>query len=391
MSKVEKLAIIGASYLQRPLVKKANEMGLETHVFAWEDGNVVEDIADKFYPISVLEKDKILERCKDIGIDGITSIASDIAMPTVNYVADKLGLVGNSIETTRVTTDKFEMRKALDKGGIPCPKFTLFETPNFANENDFTFPVIVKPTDRSGSRGVTKVENIEKVNEAIDKALNCSMKGRVIVEEFIEGREFSVEMISYNGDHEFLAITDKVTTGEPYFVEIEHHQPAYISEGIKKIIIETIKKALDVLGITNGASHSEVLLTSNKEIRIVEITGRMGGDLIGSHLVPITTGFDFLKAIIQISLNKYQVINKFNKVMCAGVYYVLPKPGLIKKIIDYSSEIESVREVIPILQVGDLVHKVIDSADKRAGIIVYTDSENRVNLIPEEILEFQTI
>lgn len=182
---MKKLAILGASYLQIPLIIKANDMGLETHVFAWEDGADGKDLASFFYPLSVLDKELILFKCKEIGIDGITTIATDIAMPTVNYIAKQLNLVGNSLKATLVSTDKYEMRKVLSLKGIPCPRFSFYEVDNFLNDEDFQFPLIVKPTDRSGSRGVTKVNGIVETNTAIRKALHNSINKRVIVEEFI--------------------------------------------------------------------------------------------------------------------------------------------------------------------------------------------------------------
>ncbi len=387
---MKKIAIIGASYLQRPLVQKASELGIETHVFAWKKGNVVQDVADHFYPISILEKEEILNVCGDIGIDGITSIASDIAMPTVNYIADKLSLTGNTPGVTKASTDKFEMRKVLSGKGIECPRFQLFTTTDFKSENEFTFPVIVKPTDRSGSRGVTKVESPEQVNEAIAKALSESIRGRVIVEEFIEGREFSVEMISYRGEHQFIAITDKETTGAPYFVEIAHHQPANISSEIKAKIIDTVKKAMDALGIENGASHSEVFLTKENEIRIVEIAGRMGGELIGSHMVPLSTGYDFLKAVIQVALGeKPDPVSPSKEAMFSGVYYVLPKAGKIKKVKNHSKLYSEVKEAISILNEGDEISPVIDGAGKRAGIVVYQNPTGRLQLNPDMVLEYR--
>jgi biotin carboxylase len=234
---MKKLAILGASYLQVPLIKKANEMGIETHVFAWEEGAVGKELASFFYPISILDKGAILKMCKEIGIQGITTIATDIAMPTVNYVAAELNLIGNSLKATLISTDKYEMRKALSSKNIPCPRFSFYEKNNFINNEGFRFPLIVKPTDRSGSRGVTKVLSIEETNEAILRALSDSIKKRVIVEEFIDGhREFSVECIAYNGHFYPLAVTDKITTGPPFFCELEHHQPAKINEELKKKI-----------------------------------------------------------------------------------------------------------------------------------------------------------
>lgn len=384
---MKKIAIIGASYLQLPLVKKAKEMGLETHVFAWSEGNLVEGVADFFYPISILEKQKILDVCQEIKIDGITSIASDIAMPTVNFVACKLGLIGNSIETAIISTDKFEMRKALESGGVPCPKFEFFSKPNFINKKQFRFPVIVKPTDRSGSRGVTKIDSINHVNEALKKVLDISLSNRAIIEEFITGREFSVEMISYEGNHYPITITDKVTTGSPYFVEIEHHEPTSITNEEKSNINKSVVEALNILNIKNGASHSEVFLLNDGNIRIVEIAGRMGGDFIGSHMVELSTGYDFVKGVIEVALGNF-TIPKITKNSNSGVYYVLLPEGKIKTI-NTKINNKHVMEAIPILKEGDYIHKIVDGADKRAGIIVYSHPSEKVELIANDILKFE--
>lgn len=387
---MKKLAILGANYLQKPLVKKAKKMGLQTHVFAWEEGNVVGDITDYYYPISVLEKEEILEKCREIGIDGVTSIASDIVMPTVNYIADELDLVGNSLESTKVTTDKFYMRQALSEAGIPCPKFVFYDESNFENGPQFTFPVIVKPTDRSGSRGVTKVNDPLEVNCAIEKALDNSLKHRAIVEEFIEGRELSVEMISHRGDHHFLSVTEKVTTGPPFFVEMEHHQPAEISKDVEDIIIETVRHGLDVLKIKNGASHSEILITPNNDIRIIEIAGRMGGDFIGSHLVYHTTGFDYMKAVIEIALGNFHKDDfRLNRKDRTSAYFLPAKAGTVESIKSMEHRFLNVLFAKPLVNVGDKLGKAIDSSKKRSGVVVSKNTTNREGFSPASVLQIE--
>ena len=120
---MKKLAIIGASYLQLPLVKKAKEMGLRTICFAWAEGAVCAEEADEFYPISVVEKEQILHVCQEKHIDGICTIASDVAAPTVAYVSEKMGLVGNSYATAVRANNKYIMRNAFSQAGVPCPKY----------------------------------------------------------------------------------------------------------------------------------------------------------------------------------------------------------------------------------------------------------------------------
>ena len=118
---MKKIVIIGANSFQNPLILKAKEMGYETHVFAWEDGSIGERTADYFYPISIVEKDEILKRCREIGIDGICTIASDLAVITVNYVANNMGLTANSIACTEKSTNKHLMRAAFEKNGVKDP------------------------------------------------------------------------------------------------------------------------------------------------------------------------------------------------------------------------------------------------------------------------------
>ena len=128
----KKLAVIGASYLQQPLVEKAKEMGLEVHCFAWEDGAVCKGIADHFYPISIIEKEEILSICQQVGINGICTIASDVAAPTVVYVAEKMGLVGNSYKSAVRANNKYLMRESFSKADVPCPKY-MVATPDTLN------------------------------------------------------------------------------------------------------------------------------------------------------------------------------------------------------------------------------------------------------------------
>ena len=319
---MKKLAILGASYLQMPLVAKANQMGIETHCFAWDNNEAVcKGIADFFYPISVLDKEAIAEQCMAIGIDGIVTIATDICVPTISFVAEKMGLTANSYASAIASTNKGVMREKFAQYGINSPKFLRVEKYETGLFSDFNFPLIVKPTDRSGSRGVTKVYDHPHLEQAIVEATSESIENQAIIEEFIEGEEVSVEYISNNGDHFLLSITDKITTGEPYFVELEHHQPSQLPKAIlSKIETETLK-ALQALEIQFGASHSEFKITKDGKIYAIEVGARMGGDFIGSHLTPLSTGYDFVEGVINVALNEFEV-PVFKARHYSGVYFL---------------------------------------------------------------------
>jgi biotin carboxylase len=365
---MRKIAILGASYLQEPLVLKANQMGLETHCFAWDNKDAVcKEIAHHFYAISVLDKDKILKKCKEIDINGITTIATDICIPTISFVAEKMNLIANSLESSIGATNKSLMRKRFAQGQINSPKYETLENFDLKALGAFEFPVIVKPTDRSGSRGVTKVDNISDLEAAFDIAKKESIEKKVLIEEYINGEEISVECISWKGQHYFLAITDKITTGEPYFVELQHHQPSLMAKNIQKKIKSETLKALDALEIKYGASHSEFKITSKGEVVAIEVGARMGGDFIGSHLVALSTGYDFLKGVIDVALNEFEEpILKTNK--HSGVYYLSKETEYLKPYFIKNNAFDIEKKILK-----TELYTILNSND-RSGYLIYQDN-----------------
>jgi len=301
----EKLVIIGANDFQNQLILRAKELGYETHVFAWKSGDIGERTADFFYPMSVTEKDQILEKCREINPVGVCSIASDLTSITVNYVAENLGLPCNPTANTLGYTNKFEMRKKMKANGVKTPQFVkVNDSPETWKLDGFKFPVIVKPTDRSGSRGITKVYDLSGIEDAVHYSTKDSFEKSAIIEEYIEGDEYSCECISYKGKHHFLAFTKKYTTGAPNFIETGHCEPSDIKPEIQEEIKQNIFKALDALNIQNSASHTEFKIDENGNFGIIEIGARMGGDCIGSDLVKISTGYDFVKMVIDVAVRK---------------------------------------------------------------------------------------
>ncbi|WP_394918687.1 acetyl-CoA carboxylase biotin carboxylase subunit family protein [uncultured Robinsoniella sp.] len=308
---MKKIVIIGANDFQNPLILKAREMGYQTHVFAWKEGAVGEQTADYFYPVSIVEKEEILKECKKIMPDAVASIGSDLANITVQYLAVRLGLCTNSDNCILYSTNKFEMRSAFVRNHISAPLFTVVdETRKIELPRNMTFPIIVKPTDRSGSRAITKVFKEEELDMAVEAAIANSFEKKAILEEYIDGEEFSCEGISYEGRHTFLAITRKYTTGAPHFIETGHMEPSGLSPEMEARVFHELGMALNALEIRNGASHSEFRINSRLEVKIIEIGSRMGGDCIGSHLVPLSTGQDYLKMVIQTALGENPEILK---------------------------------------------------------------------------------
>ena len=371
------LAIIGASYLQRPIVEKAKEMGLRTICFAWAEGAVCKDICDVFYPVSITEKDEILRICREERIDGICTIASDVAAPTVAYVAEQMGLAGNSYEAACKAHDKHLMREALVAAEVDCPHFVVVtkeDTHISSLTAHLSLPLIVKPSDRSGSLGVQKVTKREDLEPAVKEAQRVSLAGEALVEEFIEGREISVETISCQGTHYALQITDKVTTEAPHFVELAHHQPSNLPAAMQERIYGITRRALNALGLTSGASHSEYKITASGRVVVMEIGGRMGGDFIGSDLVKLSTGYDFLQGVIEVALG--ETIHPEPKALAhSGVYFLSAQTPEVLPFIQHAAEY---KEIVMAEQTDTELRPLTCSAD-RSGYFIY-QADKRMNI-----------
>ena len=189
-----------------------------------------------------------------------------------------------------------------------------------------------------------------------------------MVEEFAEGQEYSVEFISYRGEHHFLAMTKKFTTGAPHFIETGHLEPAPVEPDVLERVKSVVAHALDSLELKNGASHSELKIAEDGTIRLIEIGGRMGGDCIGSDLVRYSTGYDFVKMVINVACGDAPDFTR----VCE------PHPDAIKFIFTQEDmdEFEALRSESPerLLQIVDLhpenIGKITDSSN-RAGCYIY--------------------
>lgn len=372
---MSKIAIIGASYLQLPLYLKAKELGYTTIGFSWPDGAIAKDYCSQFYPISIIDKEEILKICEAQKIDGILTIASDVAVTTVCYIAEKMSLVGNGIESATYSTNKYLMREQLSKAGLNSPKYHLISYQSDLNllAKHINYPAIVKPVDRSGSKGVTKINSQHELEIAANNALEASLCKQAIVEEFINGTEVSVEMVSFNGQHYGLSITDKETTGAPHFVEIAHHQPSCHSPQLQNAIYEACKKGLDALNIKNGASHPEFIISSDG-IYVTEIGARMGGDFIGSDLVYLSTGYDFLKGVIEISLGKFTPpVKSFQKF--SGVYFYSNLTPRVGEIIKNKDDLPYIVQA----EINDNPLSELTQSSDRSGYFIY-QNDFKINI-----------
>ena len=310
------MAIIGAASGQLPICLKAKEMGLETHCFAWPEGAVCKDVVDFFYPISIIEKDAIVEKCRELKIDGVVSNASELTAEIVSYVSEKLSLNGTSCHVLNQLHDKLFVRQLSQTvDGLAKPVFYKYEGSDLG-----VYPCVVKPCEGSSKSGVSFVQNKDGFTKAIEYASD-STNGAIIVEEYIEGKELSVESISFHGNHQIIQITDKDSSSAPHFVELGHHQPADIPYDLKEKIERLIPDLLKTIGYTNGASHIELKYNGN-DVYLIEVNLRGGGDDISNKLVQMSSGIDYLRCMIEVALGAYKGPVRVSEPSFAGIYFL---------------------------------------------------------------------
>lgn len=312
----KKIAIIGASVGQRELCLKARELGIFSICFAWENGAICKDLVDRFYPISIMEMDKIVEICKLEKVDGVVTNASDLPAEVAAYVSEKLGLVGNSYRVIKQIEDKALGREVTkDVEGLSRIKHYIYD-----NNQPRFLPCIIKPECGGGKTGVSFAKDKISFENAIKYAQNVS-KAPILVEQYIEGREVSVEGISYKGNHYVVQITDKDNSGAPHFVELAHHQPSSlpleICQRIKSVVVDVLTK----IGFVNGPSHTELKITDTGDIYLIEVNPRGGGDYISNKLVSLSTDYDYVKSMIDVALNQFEV-PQIRDVSYSGIYFL---------------------------------------------------------------------
>lgn len=326
------IAIIGVSTGQMAICRKAKEMGLRTIAFGWDNGAVCKELVDKYYPISITDVDAIVKTCRKEFVSGVVSNASDLTARIVSIVSMKLGLKGNDPDVVDKILNKYYVRQVANNiDGLRNPRFYLAsELPN-----KYEYPCIVKPVSGSGKQGVTFVSNPDEMDKALEYTSRANLN-EVLIEEYIEGRELSVESISYNGKHQVLQITDKDNTGAPHFVEIGHHQPANLETYDREKIKSVICQLLDRLNFKNGASHIEIKIDSNNEIYLIEINPRGGGCEISNQLVRLSTGIDYLHQMIAVSLDSFEFVQQSGNGKFAGIYFLCQQTAANERFIKYS-------------------------------------------------------
>ena len=384
---MKRLMIIGASILQLPAIQKAKELGYHVAVADFNPNAIGIPYADEYYNVSTIDEEGVYQAAKAFGAEGVMTLATDMPMRSVAYTCKKLGLTGISYDTAVKATDKGEMIKAFAENGVEHPWYYIIEDPTKPLPEGITYPCITKPTDNAGSRGVMLVNNREELEAALAYSSENGRSGTVIVEEYMVGPEVSVEIIVWQGVPHVLQITDKLTTGAPHFVEMGHSQPSRLPTADQEKIRDLACRAVKAVGIDNGPAHVEIMLTKDGP-KMVELGARMGGDCITTHLVPLSTGVDMIKATMDICLGQTPDIEpKFQKGSAIRFFDV--PCGTITAIegVEEAKAIPGVKEISFTKQVGDTVGEIGASGDRVGFVIAQAEDADEAEIQCHEVME----
>lgn len=396
----KRLLVLAAGILQVPVIKKAKEKGYYVIAVDGDSNAIGLQYADKAICANITDEEIMLEIAREQHVDGVIHPCSEVSMNVMGRINDELGLAGITKEQAIRATNKHLMREAFEKGNAPSPKSILTDSAEDAWEhlqNDFTTDGILKPSRNSGSRGIAKVvRDMNKADfiNAYNIALNESRDKSVLIEQFIEGPEFSIEIIVWNGKVNVLTVTDKKTTGAPHFVELGHNQPSCYS----KEDVETLKSAavagVKALGVNNCACHAEAKLMNGKAY-LMEIGARLGGDFISTELTHLSTGIDMVAAAINVALGIEPDLSVKEEPKGACIRYFCPKPGRLisvsnTEVLDdphvYKKEIY--------VHEGDIIPEVTSSLSRSGHVIIIEKTPQKAIELAERLIrevKFDTV
>ena len=304
---MKKLLLLGGSHFQIPSIVTANRMGLHTIVCDYLSNNPGRKYAHEYYSISTTDKDAVLMLSKEKKIDGILCYASDPAASTAAYVSEKMNLPGQPYGSVEILTNKDLFRKFLVENGFNVPVAKGYSDINelIGEWDAYRKPIMIKPVDSSGSKGVTKIDEIEELSAAVDVALLHSRKKRFIAEEYIEkeGYQIAGDGFSVDGRLVFRCFANEhfnLKSGNPY-VPIGESWPYVGSVKIQNLLHEEIQRLLDILHMKSGAYNFDARVGTDGKVYLMEVGPRNGGNLI-PQVTKYATNIDMVEYSIKASL-----------------------------------------------------------------------------------------
>lgn len=308
--KQKKLLLLGGLRYLLPVIEAAHKLGCFVITCDYLPDNIAHKFSDKYINASIIEKEEILKIAKENKIDGIMSFAVDPGVLTASYVAEKLGLPGCPYESVQILQNKVRFRQFLTDNGFNVPKARGYSSTNEAllDFTSFNFPVIVKPVDAAGSKGVTKVESIEQLKPALDEAMRFSLKAKeIIVEDYIESKGFAsdTDSFSINSDLQFVSFNNQFFDAKaknPY-TPAAYSWPALMDQRHQKELASELKRLVRLLKLGTSIYNIEVRVGKDDKPYIMEVSPRGGGNRL-SEMLRHASGTDLISLAVRSAIGE---------------------------------------------------------------------------------------
>lgn len=332
---MKKLLMLGGGFLQKYVIRKAKTLGYYVLCLDADPNAVGFAIADEHAVINIVDEEACLAYARDKQVDGVLTAATDFSVLTMSRIAEELHLPGINYQSAKVIKNKALVRKRLfeanaDDTGISYEIDSVDDIADILPK--IKFPVMMKPVDGSGSRGASKVEKTEDFVKAAVFAMNGSITHRAVAEPFIEGKEYGVESFVDNGVIHVLGVMQKDMTLPPYYAELGHAIPSGLTPELETKVKLCVYRAIFALGVNHGSVNMDLLITNEGNVHIVDVGARMGGNLIGSHIIPMGTGIDYMGNMIRAAVGDATNWKPEWQPKPVATKLLALTPGIIKKL-----------------------------------------------------------
>jgi biotin carboxylase len=376
---MKKILLLGAGHEQSIAIKQAKKLNYFVIVCDENPNAHGFQFADLFFVVNINSVDKIYEIGKKNNIDGI--FTHGVELPhIVSKVAERLGLPCLSSIKAERATNKSKRIQFLNENSIPCAQFRHVKNKNelMIKGQEIGFPLVIKPIDNAGARGVRLVENENQLIEAYDEAVNYSVIKEVLLEEVLSGQEISTESIIYNGEITTFAFADrnynKKEIFAPYFIEDGINFPSNLSDELKQKVLDLVEKTIRCLEIDFGAAKGDIII-DNGIPKIIEMAARTSGGWFGAGSIYYATGANMLEPLLQMSVGDTPNMDsiKPNKELGCAQRYIIPiENGIVKSIegTENLEKLDGVEMVVLFLpKVGSEIKKATNHAERFGQII----------------------
>lgn len=356
---MKKLLMLGGGFLQNYVIKKARDLGYFVYCLDADPNAVGFSTANEHAVINIVDEQACLKFAKEKYVSGVLTAATDFSVLTMSYIAREMNLPGINYKSAKIIKNKAAVRKCLfdakaDDTGYSFEIHSMDEIPDILPT--VKFPIMMKPVDGSGSRGASKVDRSEDFAKACEFAMSGSISHRAVAEPFVVGKEYGVESFVDNGEIHVLAVMQKDMTQPPYYAELGHAIPSGLPVDVENRIKECVRKALVAMGVNHGSVNMDILVSDDYSVHIVDVGARMGGNLIGSHIIPIGTGIDYIGNMIKAAVGDKTNWNPVSNLQPVATKLLALAPGVVKSLPDFDAiEKEYGVKIEHHLHVGDTI------------------------------------